>query len=207
MGADVTERRPDDPGAEEPAAPDAAPARDDDTVAPDARETAPAAAVTPGGGAAGEAGPAAPTVDFRDRWLRSEADFQNYRRRAQRDLEEARRNSEEGVMLEVIAALDDLERAIAAAETAGSPDSWTAGVRLVANRLGEYLARQGVTAVDPLGQPFDPAFHEALLEVDAPAGAVPGAVVQVIHKGYRRGPRALRAARVVVAKRESVDGA
>jgi molecular chaperone GrpE len=110
-------------------------------------------------------------------------------------------------MLEMIAALDDLERAIAAAETAGSPDSWTSGVRLVANRLSEYLARQGVTAVDPLGAAFDPAFHEALLEVDAPAGAMPGSVVQVILKGYRRGPRALRAARVVVAKRESVDGA
>jgi molecular chaperone GrpE len=204
MGADVTERRPDDPGAEEPAAPDAALRRDDDTAAPAAGATDAPAAATPDSGAAGEA---APTVDFRDRWLRSEADFQNYRRRAQRDLEEARRNSEESVMLEVIAALDDLERAIAAAETAGSPDSWTAGVRLVASRLGEYLARQGVTAVDPLGAAFDPAFHEALLEVDAPAGAVPGSVVQVILKGYRRGPRALRAARVVVAKRESADGA
>jgi len=198
MGADVTERRPDDPGAEEPATPDAAPVGDEDSAGPQAGETAAPPATTPGSGAAGEAGPAAPVVDFRDRWLRSEADFQNYRRRAQRDLEEARRNSEESVMLEVIAALDDLERAIAAAETAGSPDSWTSGVRLVASRLSEYLARQGVIAVDPLGEPFDPAFHEALLEVDAPAGAVPG---------YRRGSRALRAARVVVAKRERVDGA
>ena len=54
--------------------------------------------------------------------------------------------------------------------------------------------------LDPVGKPFDPRFHEALLETDAPEGASPGAVVQVVHRGYARGDRALRAARVVVAR-------
>ena len=199
MGTDVTERRPDDPGSEERAA-------RDDAAPADSGEAAPLAGETEMPEAAADA-PAAPVVDFRDRWLRAEADFQNYRRRAQRDLEESRRNAEESVMLEMIAALDDLERAIGAAGTSGAPDTWTSGVRLVASRLGEYLARQGVTVVDPLGEPFDPSLHEALLEVDAPEGAAPGAVVQVILKGYRRGPRALRAARVVVAKRDAASEA
>ena len=144
-------------------------------------------------------GPAA-TIDFRDRWLRAEAELQNFRRRSRRDLEETSRFAEESVMLEIIGALDDLDRAVAAAREAGSAESLAQGVELVAARLREYLARQGVTLVDPVGEPFDPAFHEALLDVEAPDGVRPGHVVQVALKGYRRGPRALRAARVVVAR-------
>jgi molecular chaperone GrpE len=205
VGADVTERRPDDPGSEH--RPDSEFAN-----APEPRETESSGSEAadldaPAAGLPQDSAAAAPVVDFRDRWLRSEADFQNYRRRAQRDLEETRRGAEESVMLEIIAAVDDLERAITSAQAAGAPDSWTSGVRLVANRLEEYLARQGVTVVDPTGQPFDPVLHEALLEVDAPEGVAPGSVVQVVLKGYRRGARALRATRVVVAKRASADGA
>jgi molecular chaperone GrpE len=135
--------------------------------------------------------------DFRDRWLRAEAELQNFRRRATREWEEGRRVAEESVLLEMVSVLDDLERALAAAD-AGS--SWAQGVALVAQRIRDFLARQGVTVEDPLGRPFDPAFHEALLELDAPEGTVPGTVVQVVHRGYRRGARALRAARVVVAR-------
>ncbi|MBI1799826.1 MAG: nucleotide exchange factor GrpE [Candidatus Eisenbacteria bacterium] len=145
--------------------------------------------------------------DFKDRWLRAEAELQNYRRRAQRDAEESRRDAEERVMLEMISAVDDLDRALDLARESGAPESWIQGVRLVANRIGEYLARRGVTAIDPVGEPFDPQVHEALLEVEPPSGVAPGSVVQVALKGYRRGPRALRAARVVVARRDSAGEA
>ncbi len=108
--------------------------------------------------------------------------------------------AEESVLLEMVGTLDDLDRALASTASAGAPDAWTQGVTLVAQRVRDFLARQGVSAEDPLGQPFDPAFHEALLEVDAPEGVAPGTVVQVAHKGYRRGARPLRVARVVVAR-------
>jgi molecular chaperone GrpE len=140
----------------------------------------------------------ADTADYKDRWLRAEAELQNFRRRATREWEEGRRRAEEGVLLEMVGALDDLDRALEAA--AGAPQAWTQGVALVTQRLREFLARQGVTVEDPIGQPFDPAFHEALLEVDAPEGVTPGTVVQVALKGYRRGGRALRPARVVVGR-------
>jgi molecular chaperone GrpE len=142
----------------------------------------------------------AATTDFRDRWLRAEADLQNFRRRAARDAEEARRVAEEGVFLEIMSALDDLERAIASANEAGAHEAWLQGVTLVAQRLRDYLQRQGVRVVDPLGEPFDPNVHDALVEMDAPEGTKPGTVVQVVHKGYARGDRALRPARVVVAR-------
>ena len=136
---------------------------------------------------------------LKDRWLRAEAELQNFRRRATREREETGRSAEEGVMLEVIAALDDLDRALATVPGSGSPQPWTEGVRMVTGRLAEYLGRQGVVALDPVGQPFDPAFHEAVLEQAVP-GVAPGHVTQVLLRGWRRGPRALRAARVVVAR-------
>lgn len=137
---------------------------------------------------------------LRDRWLRAEADLQNYRRRARHDADEARRVAEERMMLQIIAALDDLDRALESAAGAGAPESWTSGVRLTAQRLRDALLRDGVRTLDPVGEPFDPTFHEAILEVDAPAGVEPGNVVQVVLKGYARGDRSLRPARVVVAR-------
>ena len=147
------------------------------------------------------AAPAAPTVaELQDRWLRAEADLRNLRRRAALEREEARRSAEDGVLLEMISMLDDLDRALESAREAGAPESWMAGVRLTADRVRERLTRYGVTTLDPKGAPFDPRFHEALLELDAPEGVSPGAVVQVVHLGYARGDRALRPARVVVAR-------
>jgi len=74
------------------------------------------------------------------------------------------------------------------------------GVTLTANRMREALARRGVVPIDAVGQPFDPTLHEALLEVPSAEGIAPGAVAQEVQRGYRRGDRALRAARVVVAR-------
>jgi molecular chaperone GrpE len=138
--------------------------------------------------------------DFKDRWLRAEAEVQNTRRRAARDREEAVRSSEDRVLLDLIEVLDDLERALAALgpEQAGTP--WGQGVALTTQRMREVLARRGVVPIDAVGQPFDPTLHEALLEAPAPEGIPPGAVAQEVLRGYRRGDRALRAARVVVAK-------
>ena len=137
---------------------------------------------------------------FKDRWLRAEAELQNFRRRSLREWDEARRGAEERVMLEMITAIDDLDRALEAAREAGAHETWTEGVRLTAQRLREYLARQGVVTLEPLGEKFDPAFHEAMLEIDAPKGRKPGEVVQVVLKGYARADRALRPARVIVAR-------
>jgi molecular chaperone GrpE len=138
--------------------------------------------------------------DYKDRWLRAEAELQNYRKRVQREFEETRRGAEEGALLELLPVLDDLERALAGMREAGAPDGWTQGVTLTAQRMRDALGRLGVEVVDPAGQPFDPAFHEAVLEMPAPEGVAAGTVLQVAQKGYRRGERALRAARVVVAR-------
>lgn len=138
--------------------------------------------------------------DYKDRWLRAEAELQNSRRRATRDREEAVRASEDRVLLDLIEVLDDLERALAALAPEQGAASWAQGVALTAQRMREVLARRGVQPIVAVGEPFDPTLHEALLEVPAPEGIAPGAVAQEVQRGYRRGDRALRAARVVVAR-------
>lgn len=143
--------------------------------------------------------PVAELAQVRDRWLRTEADLQNYRRRAQRDVEEARRNAEERAIVEQIEVLDDLDRALSAAREAGAASAWVQGVDLVAQRLRDSLTRAGVIAVNPVGEAFDPRFHEALIELPAPPDAAPGTILHVERTGYRRGERMLRAARVAVA--------
>ena len=135
----------------------------------------------------------------RDRWLRTEAELQNYRRRAQRDVEEARRSAEERALLDLIEYLDDLDRTLAAAREAGKDASWVQGVELVAQRMRDGLARAGVVAIASAGEPFDPRQHEALIELPAPAGTPAGTVMHVERTGYRRGERVLRPARVTVA--------
>jgi len=181
----------------EPASPDE-PAEQASAAAPaDGTAGAPQGVPTPAGpGLAAE-------PDYKDRWLRAEAEIQNTRRRASREREEAVRASEERILIDMVEVLDDLERALAAlpAETGeGTRAAWAQGVALTAQRLRDALARHGVSPIATLGEPFDPAFHEALLEIPAPQGVRPGAVAQEVQKGYRRGERALRAARVVVAR-------
>ena len=170
-------------------------------AAPPGEAPDPAAAPAPAEGA-GEAVAKSddPAGLYKDRWLRAEAELQNFRRRSLREWDEARRSAEERVMLELITAIDDLERALEAARAAGAAEPWTEGVRLTVQRLREYLARQGVETLEPLGKPFDPSFHEAMLEIDAPQGRHAGEVVQVVLKGYARGGRTLRPARVIVAR-------
>jgi molecular chaperone GrpE len=174
--------------------------RSDDEVEIDAGDTG--AAARPEAAAAKGSASSSPVseVDYKDRWLRAEAELQNVRKRARRDVDDARRSAEEAVLLDLVSWLDDLERAVDAARSSGAAVSWVEGVALVLQKGREYLERMGVTAVDPSGLPFDPALHEAVLEVDPPENVAGGTVVQVIAQGYRRGTRSLRAARVVVAR-------
>ena len=133
----------------------------------------------------------------RDERLRADAELQNVRRRAAREAVEAERRGETRAFGAFLTLIDDLERArAAAAGDEGSP--LHAGVSLVLTRAMDELARLGVSPIDPEGEPFDPHAHEALLSAASESHPA-GAVAQVISRGYRRGDRLLRPARVVVS--------
>ena len=135
---------------------------------------------------------------------RTQADFENFRKRAARDAAAAGERAKSGLVRELLPVVDNLERALdsaAAAERGGNgerPQEHLAdGVRLVHSELVSVLARNGVEVFDPRGERFDPELHEAL-SMRAEDGAEQGTVLDVIEKGYRLNGTVLRPARVVV---------
>ena len=130
-----------------------------------------------------------------DRWKRTAADFDNFRKRAAKEREATVTFANERLVKELLPILDDLERALVAAtehEEAALED----GVRLVHQSLAHLLERQGIKEIDAVGM-FDPHVHEALLS--QPSDAAEGSVIDVVQKGYTLGDRVVRPARVVVA--------
>jgi molecular chaperone GrpE len=135
----------------------------------------------------------APAPD--DSYLRLAADFDNYRKRVAREHAELTTRANERLVNELLPVLDDLERALEAAE-AHEEAKLEEGVALVARSLADLLRKEGLEEVETEGK-FDPHVHEALLS--QPSEVEEGAVIEVIQKGYRLGDRVLRPARVVVS--------
>ena len=130
------------------------------------------------------------------------ADFENYRKRVARDQESLVARAHERLVNELLPVLDDLERALSAAEE-HEEAKLEEGVRLVHRELADALQREGLAEIETNGR-FDPHVHEALLS--QPSEAEEGSVLEVVQKGYRLGDRVLRPARVVVAARPEGDG-
>ncbi len=123
------------------------------------------------------------------------ADFENYRKRVARDQESLVARAHERLVKELLPVLDDLERALAAAEE-HEEAKLEEGVRLVHRELAAALEREGLAEIETNGH-FDPHVHEALLS--QPSEADEGSIIEVVQKGYRLGDRVVRPARVVIA--------
>jgi molecular chaperone GrpE len=139
--------------------------------------------------------PQQPVEENDDRLLRLAADFENYKKRAARERAEYIAHANERLVAELLPILDDLERALSAAEE-HQEAQLEDGVRLVHRSLAALLERYGVTPIETDGK-FDPHVHEALLS--QPSEAEEGSVIDVVQKGYKLGERVVRPARVVVA--------
>jgi molecular chaperone GrpE len=126
---------------------------------------------------------------------RTKADFENFRKRAAADVQAAQARGKVAVAREVIDAVDNLERALEAAEDGAALRE---GVEMVLSGLRETLTRNGIDVVDPKGDRFDPTKHEAL-STQPVEGAESGVVVEVLQKGYALGDQLVRPARVVVS--------
>jgi len=130
--------------------------------------------------------------------LRERADLENQRKRVARDIEQARRFANEKLLGELLPVFDSLDAGLAAAGAEPSP--LREGLELTYKQLLKVAADNGLTLLDPVGQAFNPEHHQAISQVDAPAGVAPGAVVTVFQKGYLLNERLLRPALVVVAR-------
>lgn len=147
----------------------------------------------------------AQVAELKDKYLRAHAEMENTRRRAEKDVADARNFSIAGFARDMLSVADNLGRALAAVDPAIREAADTTlktlleGVELTNRELAKTLEKHGVRLLDPVGQKFDPNFHQAMFEI--PDDSVPaGTVKQVVQPGYAIGERVLRPAMVGVAK-------
>lgn len=134
-----------------------------------------------------------------DGWQRSQAEFANYKKRqaSQQELQAAEVRGR--VISRYLEVIDDMERALKNRPQDEEGAAWAAGIELIYQKLQSYLQSEGLTRIDPLGQPFDPNLHEAVAQEDSDEHES-GAVTEVLRPGYLLGERVLRPASVKVAK-------
>lgn len=141
-------------------------------------------------------------AQLQDQALRAKADVENMRRRAARDVENAHKYALERLTGELLPVLDSLEKAVESATLAKDADAIGEGLELSLKMFLSVLSKVGIVQLDPLGEPFDPQFHEAIAMVENPDGE-PNSVMEVIQRGYSLNGRLVRAAKVVVVKASS----
>jgi molecular chaperone GrpE len=136
---------------------------------------------------------------FKDLALRSQADFDNYRKRAAREKEDAVKYANTSLLERLIPIFDNFELGLAAAKGAAEGSSILSGMDMVAKQLGDFMADNGVQAIDAAGLPFDPNLHEAVAQEES-AEVPEGSVVRQLRRGYKLRDRLLRPATVIVSK-------
>lgn len=143
-------------------------------------------------------------ADLKDKLLRTLADMENLRRRSQKDREDALKYSAANFARDMLSVADNLRRAIESIPEEGDPDGaalvgFIEGIALTEKELLSTLERHGIQKIEPMGEKFDPQFHEAMFEIPS-ADAENGTVLQVVEVGYVIHDRLLRPAKVGIAK-------
>ena len=139
---------------------------------------------------------ASKTSEYKDSWLRSQAEFQNYRKRIERDNELTYITLKGDIIKRILPVLDDLERAL---QNHSAEDAWANGIELVARKFQNILESEGIKKIEAVGTEFDPNFHEAISHEPAD-GTQSGHVIGVVQNGYMIGERVIRPALVRVAQ-------
>jgi molecular chaperone GrpE len=183
----------------------------EDNGTPDSENVVrPANSTAPAGEAEGSAAPPADPLEAakaeaqknRDQLLRVAADFDNYKKRSRRELGDAVKVGREDLLRDLLPVFDNLERASSHAGTATDVKALAEGISMVQRQFLDVLGKLGAERVATVGEPFDPAVHEAVQHLETDEFA-PGVVAVELQAGYRMGGRVLRPALVVVAKAKS----
>jgi len=141
---------------------------------------------------------AAKVKEYYDKCLRLQADFENARKRMEKQTQDFTKYANEGIILELLVILDDLERTVEAAEKKNTnPDTFLKGIEMILAHLYEMLKEHSVKAIDVVSKPFDPHTSEALMQVESDLPE--GTVVEEMQRGYFLNDRVIRTAKVKVA--------
>lgn len=137
--------------------------------------------------------------ELQDRLLRLQAELENFRKRARREYDDAQRYREIDLLRDLLPVLDNVNRAIDAANRSDDIEGLRAGFRMTAQQLEKLLSSHGCTVIPTDGTPFDPTVHDAIQEQPVP-GTAAGTVVATVSPGFRLHDRVVRPAQVIVAK-------
>ncbi|WP_413773580.1 nucleotide exchange factor GrpE [Paenibacillus campinasensis] len=136
--------------------------------------------------------------ETQQRALRAQADFDNFRRRTQKEKEELAKYASSKLIQELLPVIDNFERALQASEDNPEFESFSKGVNMIFRQLEQVLAAEGLTAMNSVGQPFNPEFHQAIMQVESDEHEE-GIVVEEVQKGYMLKDKVLRPAMVKVS--------
>ena len=137
--------------------------------------------------------------ELRDKYLRQVAEFENFRKRKDREVEEFWKVANAELIKKLLPILDDMERSIESAKKDKNFEALVQGIELVYKSFVKVLESEGVTQISAKGQEFDPEIHEALMQVES-KDVAPNTVVEEHQKGYKLGEKILRPAKVIVSK-------
>lgn len=135
-------------------------------------------------------------IEYKDGWARAQAEFQNYKKRVERDNDLIRYSMKGDIIKKVLPALDDLERAL---QNRPTDDAWANGIELVVRKFQNIMENEGLKRIEAKGMAFDPNFHEAISH-EASDEVQSGYVIDVVQNGYTLGERVIRPALVRVAQ-------
>lgn len=141
----------------------------------------------------------AEAAKIKDQLLRLAADFDNYKKRSRRELDDATKRARDDALKDLLPVFDNLERATAHAGTTTDAKAFAEGIGMVMRQFVDTLGRMGIQRIGTVGEAFDPAVHEAVQHLET-TDHPPGAVAVELQAGYRTAERVLRPAMVVVAK-------
>jgi molecular chaperone GrpE len=137
-----------------------------------------------------------------ERFLRLAAEFDNYKKRTAREFEDIIKRANVRLLRELVDIVDNFERALSVEAEDQTHQAYRQGVELIYNQLSGLLNKEGVTPIEAVGKPFDPHYHEAVMQTESEEYDE-GVVAQEIQKGYRIGDKVLRHSRVVVSRGKS----
>lgn len=135
----------------------------------------------------------ADAADFKDKWMRSAAEFDNFRKRNEQTRRNAYLDGKAEILLKILPVGDNLERALTMCD-----EKTAKGIEMVLRSFRQVLEAEGIEEIDPVGEEFDPTYCEAIMSEPAQEGVEPGYVKEVFLKGYKRGDKVLRFAQVKV---------
>jgi molecular chaperone GrpE len=146
----------------------------------------------------------AEAAKLKEMWMRTAADFDNFRKRTRREIEDAKKSGREDLLRTVLPVFDNVERAVQSAQRAVDVKAVADGLSMVLRQFVDALGRAGIQKIPTVGTAFDPSVHEAIQQVETSEHA-PGTVIAEVQPGYVQDERLIRAAMVVVAKAKSAD--